>query len=255
MKKIKKSSPELWDNVWKQEKGKQENQDYLKKTSNEALTKKIVFILLKKYGSLKGLKIIEIGAGNGSVSGVLAKNGGSVTILDYSKNAIKTSKKFFKDNNIRAKFILGDAFNINKKLLSKFDVSLSFGTIEHYVGQERQEIIKVHFDVLNKGGVSFICVPNKYNLPYQVHRVLSEHFSRWVFGEEYPFSGQELKNSSKKYCKKSFLIGTYLFKDPFIISKRIRKLLKSEKRSCYKKEFGTPLDKFLAPAICLVGEK
>jgi 2-polyprenyl-3-methyl-5-hydroxy-6-metoxy-1,4-benzoquinol methylase len=252
---IKKSSPEVWDNVWKRERNNQENKSWLKKVSNEILIKRIKFEILKRHGSLKNLKIIEIGAGSGAVSGVLAKEGAEVTVLDYSKNAIKTSKKFFEDNRLPAKFLLGDAFSLDKKLLSKFDVSFSLGTTEHYLGEDREKMIKIHSDVLNKSGLTFICVPNKYNFSYQFHKLLSEKFNHWIFGQEYPFSSFELKKISKKFCKKTFIIGGYLFKDPFLLSQRLRRILKIESKDSIKREFSTPLDKLFSPTICLVGIK
>jgi 2-polyprenyl-3-methyl-5-hydroxy-6-metoxy-1,4-benzoquinol methylase len=250
---IQKNTSAIWDNVWKREKDKSENIYLLKQTSNNILTRKIISILLKKYGSIKGLKTIEIGAGTGKISGVLAKKGAEVTILDYSENAINSSKKFFEDNNLKANFILNDAFNIKDELNSNFDISMSFGTAEHFTGNRRKEIIKIHFDVLKENGVTFIQTPNKHNLPYITHKFLSERFNRWLFGEEYPFSGYELKKLSKNYCKKQYVIGGYLFQGSFMLFRRVRNKLNNKLK--VKKEFSTPFDHLFSKSICLVGEK
>jgi 2-polyprenyl-3-methyl-5-hydroxy-6-metoxy-1,4-benzoquinol methylase len=255
MKTTEKNTPEIWDDVWKKDYNVSKNRIILECVSKGILTKRILSILHKKYGSLKGLKSIEIGGGMGKMSAILAKEGVDVTILDYSKKAIEKGNKFFKDNCLKANFLYCNALNLRKKTLSKFDISMSFGTAEHFINEHRRKIIKAHFDVLKEGGTTFISVPNKKNFLYRVHKFLSQEFNRWIYGEEYPFSDKELIKISERYCKKSFIIGGYLFKSPFMIFKRIRKLIGDKKERHIKKEFGTPLDKFYSTGICLVAEK
>jgi hypothetical protein len=71
---------------------------------------------------------------------------------------------------------------------------MSFGLAEHFRGTKRIKINKAHFDVLRKGGIAFISVPNKHNPPYRISKFVAEHTGRCTVGEEYPYSRKELRN-------------------------------------------------------------
>jgi 2-polyprenyl-3-methyl-5-hydroxy-6-metoxy-1,4-benzoquinol methylase len=91
-----------------------------------------------------------------------------------------------------AKFLKHDALVLPVDLLGKYDISMSFGLAEHFRGVERTKIIKSHFDVLKKGGMAFISVPNRYNPPYRLSKFFAEHVNRWRVGAEIPYSRKEL---------------------------------------------------------------
>ena len=259
MVKIDNNSPKLWDAVWLANTNFEEEAIELVKTENGLMWKNIKKILLNKYGSLKGLKSIEIGAGKGTVSLLLAKEGVKVTILDYSKKAIQSSKSFFKRNGMEASFVLCDALKLDKKLLNSYDISLSFGTAEHFIGESRIKIMKSHFDVLNSNGVSFVSVPNKVNPFYRLHKFMSQKAGRWKFGEEYPFSIIELSKISRDLGMKESFIGSSLFQTPFLFRLRISKILgkvwTTKAKLNVNMEIETPFDPYISPAIALVAEK
>lgn len=258
MKRRKKNSPQVWDNVWENSNSKKENLHNFNKTKKSIHWIRMKRILIKKFGSLNDIKTIEIGAGTGMHSLILASEGADVTVLDYSKKAIKASKLLFKHNNLKANFVQEDALRINKGLLSKFDVSMSFGTAEHFSGKNRLQFIQTHVDVLKKNGLTFISVPNKWNILYLMHKFLSESFGRWNFGEEYPFSQMEFNKIGKKLGYKFQFIGHTIFSDPFLIYPRFKKLLGYEEQYAgldIKKQMGTPLDKYFAGAITAIAQK
>ncbi len=246
------NDPELWDEYWKTVSRKIYSKKYLEVTEKSLVWKTIKKNVLKEFGTFKGLKVIEIGAGSGSVSLLFGLNGAEVVALDYSKKGLEMAKENFDHYNIKSKLVLGDALKLDKKLKNKFHVSMSFGLAEHFTGDKRNKIIKSHFDVLKKGGISFISVPNKYCLPYRVWKYLSEKKGVWQFGTEYPFSRGELKRITKHFTKKSSIFGGGMLKSLRLLSPFKKKYDKNENP---RSEFITPFDKYLGNYLFLVGIK
>ena len=120
-----KNIPKTWDKIWEGDSDESGN-FYLERTkkSNEWL--EIRKSVIKNFGTLKNLKVIDIGSGRGTYSLLFAMEGARVVLFDYSKEAIERSKRFFKRYNQKAEFILGDILNLNKSMLNKFDVAMSY---------------------------------------------------------------------------------------------------------------------------------
>jgi len=248
------NKPELWDEqVWNLSPNEEDR--YVERKLKSMIWKRIKKRVIKEFGSFKNLKTIEIGAGMGTISLLFAMEGANVTVLDYSKKAIEASKLFFKRWKQKAKFVQMDALNLDKKLIDKYDVSMSFGAAEHFKDEKRIKFIKAHLDVLKEGGVTFICVPNKWNLPYRLWMFLSQTFGKWKFGEEYPFSRAEFRRIGKMFGVKFDIFGSYLFSSNFLIKQRLRKFVGLNPSSKLHHEFGTPLDKYFSQAIIGVTRK
>ncbi|MFH1802100.1 MAG: class I SAM-dependent methyltransferase [archaeon] len=251
---MRKNTPELWDSLWKKT-SKEQDIFNLTREENSIRWQRIEKRILSKFKGFKNLRVIEIGAGGGTNALLFAKKGSKVTILDYSKKAIKRSKEFFKRNNCDARFILADALDLPEKLNGKYDVALSFGLAEHFEGKNRIKIVKSHFDLINKGGIALISVPNKYNIPYRIHKFVAESINLWKFGEEYPFSRREFEAIAQKIdVRKKEFIGDSLFTsfrliNPFLVLKKFFNL-----KSRIRKEKGTPLDSYLSYSLVFVGE-
>jgi 2-polyprenyl-3-methyl-5-hydroxy-6-metoxy-1,4-benzoquinol methylase len=141
----------------------------------------------------KGLDVIEIGAGSGTFAAIFARRGANVTVLDYSENALDASRRLFADLGVDARFVQADALSLDPSLLGRFDVSMSFGLAEHFVGEDRRRIVKSHFDLLRPGGLAFVSVPNRHCMPYRLWKAKRELLGRWNFGLEVPFSRSELR--------------------------------------------------------------
>ncbi|MEM4270773.1 MAG: methyltransferase domain-containing protein [Candidatus Pacearchaeota archaeon] len=247
---MQKNTPELWDKLWKKT-SESEDQYNLAREENGMRWQRIEKLIIKKFKTFRNLRVIEIGAGAGTNALLFAKNGAKITILDYSAKAIERSKEFFKRNNCKAKFILADALKLPEEIIGKYDVSMSFGLAEHFQGKERQDIIKSHISLLNKYGIAIISVPNKYNFPYRIYMAITKLFGMWNFGEEYPYSRNELKQicwnlkiDSIEFLSDSFW-NSFRFINPF------RKLMKKD-ISKIKKEKGSFWDQYLAYSLVLV---
>jgi 2-polyprenyl-3-methyl-5-hydroxy-6-metoxy-1,4-benzoquinol methylase len=255
--KLQKNTAAVWDKVYKNTPCEKEDRYIIEKEKHSLVWKQIKKRIIDSFGSFKGLKTIEIGAGRGTYSILFALEGADVTVLDYSQKAIDSSRLFFKRNNVNASFVKGDALKIGENLISKFDVSMSFGTAEHFLGTQRIDFIENHFKMLKNGGIAFISAPNKWNFFYRLWKFLSQSLGRWKFGEEYPFSTYEFKKIGRKINKKIEILGGYLFDSQFQFLKRIRKFLKIKESYNIKdihNQIKTPLDKYFSRVILAVGK-
>lgn len=253
---MEKNTPELWDGLWK-ETSREEDAYNLIREEKGIRWKKIEKIILKKFGTFKNLKVIEVGAGAGTNALLFAKRGAKITILDYSKKAIARSREFFKRNNCLAEFILADALKLPKKSLNAYDVSMSFGLAEHFTGENRKRIVKSHLDLLKSPGLAIIAVPNKLNPPYRIYKFLMQLIKKWPFGEEYPYSRKEFsKIASPLNLKALNFIGdsfynSFRFINPFLLFPKFRKKdikkIKTQKTSI--------LDDYFAYSLLFIGEK
>ncbi len=263
-----KNSPELWDGIWSEK--SIDHKEILYTVLQEkrgSIWEQLRNTLVKKYGSLQALRVIELGAGAGTYSILMAQEGAEITILDYSSNAIARSKDFLKKLNIEAEFILGDALTLDDTLKKNYDISMSFGLAEHFQHDERLRIIQSHFDLLRENGSTFISVPNKHCLPYRMWKTRRELQGNWPYGEEYPFSRHEFRKichhlGVKKYC---FMGSSFLSSLDFILpfstwSNSLKKRIwpatydpfNPEKIKVGKKSF---LDQYVGYALILSAEK
>ena len=257
---MEKNTPQLWDKLWNDNKSIEEDIYNLTVEEHGIRWRRIEEIVLKEFRTFNGLKVIEIGAGAGTNSALMAKRGANVAVLDYSKNAINQSRIFFERNRLKADFIEQDALSLTNNLLNQYDISMSFGLTEHFQGHERLLINKAHFDVLKKGGIAFISVPNRWNPPYRIYKFLAEATGRWTVGEEYPYDRGEFKKICKdingiEYCfiGDSF-ISSFHFLNP-IINKILKKTSKKNSIETIQDEKGTFLDEYFSYALVLCGKK
>jgi 2-polyprenyl-3-methyl-5-hydroxy-6-metoxy-1,4-benzoquinol methylase len=190
----------VWEDYWREAK---ESQHETLERIKEAMTGsrwwyKIACVTRKYFGTIKGLRIIEIGAGAGEMSAKMALSGASCTLCDYSPRAIKFSKKIFSELCLEADFRLIDAFSLPGELLGKFDIAMSFGLVEHFKKQRRREIINAHNLLLKPNGLAIINSPNAWCFPYRIEKFVRQLTDTWRFGQEFPFSPIELKKIAKK---------------------------------------------------------
>jgi len=252
---MEKNTPELWDGLWLKT-TKEEDKRNLLNEENTIRWQRIESEITYHFRKFKGLKVIEVGAGSGTNSILFAKRGAKVTILDYSKQALKRSKEFFKRNNCKAEFILADALKLPENLKGKYDIAMSFGLAEHFKDTERVKVIKSHIDLIKPKGIVLISVPNKINPPYRIHKFIMAALGVWKFGEEYPFSRQEFKKISqvlrikKVHFLGDSLISSFRFINPFLLLKK-----KLGIKRQVKKERGTFLDQYLSYSLVFIGEK
>ncbi len=258
------NSSQLWDDVWKHDCSAAEDVCALVREERGIRWQRLEGIVLREFGGFSGLKVVEIGAGAGTNAAIAAKRGAQVTVMDYSEAALERASRFFRHNDVLADFVQQDALTLPQELHDTFDVSMSFGLAEHFRGAARVAIIKAHLDVLRGGGIGFISVPNKYNLPYRIWMSAAIRKGTWMVGEEHPYSRRELALICRQLgiAEYSFfgdsLIKSLSFINPFLQVARLRRRFRSQEAggvSRIRRQRGTPLDSYLAYALVLCTKK
>ena len=184
----------VWNNFWKK-KGKdiEWTKESILHSKNSHVLAKLILKNLKKK-TFKGVHFLELGSGIGLSSYFFAYNGADVTLLDNSREVKSLAKNYFE--NIPHNFISSDLFKFKSK--REYDVVMSFGLCEHFIGNKRNEVLQKHIDLLGRKGMALISVPHKYGIFYRIGKSLAELTGFWNFGLEVPFSKKELINFAKK---------------------------------------------------------
>ena len=98
----KKSTIDHWEKFWK---NKEQIEDVY---SNDDR----IYLNLIKVTEIENEKILEVGAGSGRDSFQLARDNGTVYVLDYSPQALRIVKNLNEQNEESVYLVQGDAFQI-----------------------------------------------------------------------------------------------------------------------------------------------
>lgn len=255
------NTKEVWDKVWSDPGLVKEDILILENERNTIRWQRIKKVLKLHLKSIRGRTVLEIGSGIGTYAALLASEGAQVSLLDYSDKALERAQEFFRVNKLKAVFIKDDALNISNKKIKKYDISISVGLTEHFKGRKRFEISKVHVDVLKKGGIGIIIVPNKYNPPYRIFKFASELLGTWKYGEEYPYSRSELSHMCDQMGVKCIgLFGDDLYQSikfllPANFLRRIFRVGSPRTIKEIRRERGTSLDDYFSYSLVLMVKK
>ena len=116
---------------------------------------------------LKGKKVLEIGCGMGSHSGLIARYAKELTSIDITETAVNTTNKRFELFGLQnAKAINVDAENMPFENES-FDFIWSWGVIHH--SNNTDKIAKEINRVLKIGGKASVMIYNKNSTRYYIH--------------------------------------------------------------------------------------
>jgi 2-polyprenyl-3-methyl-5-hydroxy-6-metoxy-1,4-benzoquinol methylase len=182
--------PADWDEQWRQEPLRLDAPDNEARTlrwrGQEALVR-------ERFGSIEGLRIVEIGAGRGLNALLFAKLGAQATLLDQSPVALEQAKALFDAHSVPVELVEADLFELPDTLRGAFDVSMSYGLCEHFLGERRQEVIAAHLAALQPGGLALLGVPNKLAPAYRLWMATLKRRGSWPLGTEVPFTASELR--------------------------------------------------------------
>jgi 2-polyprenyl-3-methyl-5-hydroxy-6-metoxy-1,4-benzoquinol methylase len=251
---VERSQPEVWDSVWR------ETQltalAVRRKFDRELNTlrwKAIRGSFREHFGCLKGLRTIELGAGTGDISMLLASEGAVPTLLDANERALTIARLQFEVLGYGANFITDDFFHLDSTLLGQFDAAVSYGVVEHFRGNDRVLACKSHVDVLRPGAMVAISVPNAHCLPYRLNKWKEEKLGKWVWGLEIPYTRKELGEVAREIGLKSWSIhGSSFLRDwdQFLLSPITSRICKY---TGFSFEKWTPFDRIWGHAQTLIG--
>lgn len=118
---------------------------------------------LNSVKPLKGLRILEIGCGNGTSTVALAEQGAIVTAIDIEEGLLRDAQERCRIYDVKASFHLLNATEVATSLAGEeFDMIIFFAVLEHMTYDERQAAILQTYNMLAPGGLwSVIGTPNR----------------------------------------------------------------------------------------------
>ena len=164
----------------------------------------------KRHFGESPFRTLEIGCGLGVNTLLLSLEfpKASCTLIDFSESALKQARKLHKSFGRQPQTVLANVFEYSPK--EKFDLVMSFGVAEHFIGKMRKEIIQRHFALARPGAAVFLSVPNQSCLLYRLDMFLLNHLRRFKklyrkcsqskaddFDIEVAFSKKELKELAR----------------------------------------------------------
>src|SRR2546427_133359 len=79
-------------------------------------------------------------------------------------------------------------FELPDDLRNAFDLSMSYGLCEHFLGERRRGVVAAHLEVLRPGGLALLGVPNRFSPVYRLWMKALTARGSWPLGTEVPFS-------------------------------------------------------------------
>lgn len=167
---------QLWDDMW-QNRG-EINENIFFKCVVDAVVDNINV-------PINNALILEAGAGTGTSSFQLAKLGGKVTLVDYSKPAIEKMQRLFNRNSFDAKFLCNDIRQIDEKD-NTYDIVFNSGVLEHFSYNDQVSILKELGRICKTNGRVITMTPNAKCVFYRFWKWILELENQWKWGEETP---------------------------------------------------------------------
>jgi 2-polyprenyl-3-methyl-5-hydroxy-6-metoxy-1,4-benzoquinol methylase len=249
------NTPELWDEIWRSQTSAEEHRANVAREELSIRWQRIEERVRARFGGFEGLHVVEIGAGAGTNAAAMAKRGASVTVLDYSPEALGKAGELFEANGLEADFVEANALELPGEVRGQFDIAMSFGLNEHFTGPERDGIFRAHLDALRPDGIAIVSVPNARNAPYRLSKWAAEKTGRWKLGVEVPFTRPELEG----ICRRLEVTEPEFFGDSFAWSLQfvnpvafVRRLRGRPEKLKLRRERGTPIDERWSYATVVV---
>ncbi len=174
------STRKHWDDFW---------QDQYPKLAGlmPEYEKELVQSLMRAL-DVQGRQLLEVGCGSAGNSVFLAARGASVSVLDYSRKALKVAAEHAAAKAADIRLVEGTASKLPFRDAS-FDGIYHSGFLEHF--HDPASILREQIRTLKPGGVLLVDVPQKYTL-YTLKKQLAMRRGRWYAGWETQFSPGEL---------------------------------------------------------------
>ena len=187
-----KSDKKVWDKYW--------NSSF---HQPEVVHQELVNNLKAAIGDFKGKKILEVGAGMGGDSLYFAKQGGLVTVLDFSQTALDVIKKAADKQEIKLELVKADASKMPFGD-GQFDIVFHQGFLEHF--KKPLTLLEEQSRVLKKDGFLAVDVPQLFTT-YTIKKHFLMLKGKWFAGWERQFSPFQLKKLIKRAGFE--IIGSY----------------------------------------------
>ena len=188
----------VWDRLWRCEPSDTKDDHRLSREVRSPRWEYFQRRILDVFRSMRGLQAVELGAGRGDLSVLLARAGVRVTLLDRSDRALELAKRRFDRLGLRADFEQADMLDSLDDWRGRFDISSSLGVIEHFRDADRDRALEAHRVVLRPGGLAMLSVPHSFCPPYRIWKCYLELRGWWPYGMEIPYSKREMLSRAQR---------------------------------------------------------
>jgi SAM-dependent methyltransferase len=173
------STPRHWDRYWT------DRQETIEDVySNEDR-------VLRQLQTLptRGEPVLEVGAGSGRDSLVLAREGARVFVLDYVRSSFSVIRRLAKERGLEIHCVCADATRMPFRDGS-FAVVFHQGLMEHF--RDPRPLLSENHRILRIGGHCLVDVPQRYHIYTAAKHVLIA-MNRWFAGWETEYSPGQLE--------------------------------------------------------------
>ena len=139
--------------------------------------------------SVRGKRVLEVGAGSGRDSVTLAEAGATAILLDYSMASLEVARGVARRTGQAVHLVRADALRMPFRDAS-IDVVFHQGLLEHF--RDPLPLLRENVRVLAAGGVLLVDVPQRFHL-YTVLKHFLIALGRWFAGWETEFTIGELE--------------------------------------------------------------
>jgi SAM-dependent methyltransferase len=167
-----------WDAYWQGHSDPQETYD-----NDDRVLRPILDL-----GDVKGLRVLEVGAGSGRDSIELARRGAAVTVIDYVGSSLGVVAANAARAGVTVHLVCGDGTRMPFDE-GTFDVVFHQGLMEHF--RDPFPLLRDNRRVLRPGGHVVIDVPQRWHI-YTVGKKVLIAMNRWFAGWETEYSIREL---------------------------------------------------------------
>jgi 2-polyprenyl-3-methyl-5-hydroxy-6-metoxy-1,4-benzoquinol methylase len=183
-----------WDRLWREA---SEQLEDLNAAEGELRWRAQQRLVRRQFGSPLDLRVVELGAGRATNALLYARNGARATVIDKSPVALDQASRRFAEHGLDIETIEADVFSLPDEIQGGYDISMSFGLCEHFLGERRRAVVSSHVELLRPGGIAMINVPNRLSPIYRLWMKVAKARGTWVLGTEVPFSADEMCDLAK----------------------------------------------------------
>lgn len=125
---------------------------------------------IKKYKNIQGIKVLEVGCGDGGNLLPFSEMGCVTTGVDIDNGRIKDATRFFGEQQTVGHFIASDVFRI-KGMEHAFDLIICHDVIEHI--EDKATFLSKLRSLLQTDGLMFIAFP-AWQMPFGGHQQICQ---------------------------------------------------------------------------------
>ena len=192
------SGPEVWERFWRRVPSEARDRRQLDRERRGPRWARLTGELVRVFGRIEGLEVVELGSGRGDLSVLLAERGARVTLVDLSETVLQQARQRFDRLGLGADYVSADLLGTLDGLRDRFDASVSLGVVEHFRGRDRTRVIQAHHDVLKPSGLTLIGAPHAVCIPYRLWKLYLELRGWWAYGMEIPYTRREMRRRARE---------------------------------------------------------